>query len=290
MPHRNGVDTGSDICRGRPARRESELTSERCLSARKWSSTTLIWRVRRETEAKAKPNGKTIDVKSLTATLFTLLLFSTPQARSEEPTRNQHATPPEHTLTGQVLLPSGSGSRGVEMLVTVTEMDRDPRVVWLLFDEQGRFSHTFRGSLTGVKVTAGIGAEVHRIDAADLPEADAAGRIDVGVIDLRDRLARHRMVLRAADGAAQGEVRVGMWFGPPPVGPSGEPVSLGSRQFPPVALGGEVEWLLSREAHSIYFLIERPSGSGREAEWRGGRQRLFGPFTAAEIPAELIMD
>jgi hypothetical protein len=219
-----------------------------------------------------------------------LLVFATACARGGDPARDPHAASPERTMVGQVLLPSGSGSRGVEVLITVTGTVSDPRTVWVLFDEQGRFAHTFRGSLTDVRVTAGIRAEVHRIDTEDLPEVDQADQIDLGVIDLRDRLARHRMVLRAADGKPQGDVRVAMWFGLPPVGPEGEPVSLGSRQFPPVALGSEVEWLLSHKAHSIYFLVERPSGLGRGTQWRSGHQRLFGPLSSAEIPAELIMD
>ena len=225
------------------------------------------------------------------AALFAVLLvFAAACARGGEPARDQHAAQPERTLVGQVLLPSGFGSRGVEVLVTATGTGSDPRVVWLLFDEQGRFAHTFRGSLASVKVTAGVWGEVDRIDTEDLPEVNQAGQIDVGVIDLRDRLTRHRMVLRAADGKPQGDVRVAMFFGLPPVGPGGQRVALGSRQFPPVALGSEVDWLLSHEAHSIYFLVERPSGLGRGTEWRSGHQRLFGPFTSAEIPAELIMD
>ena len=162
------------------------------------------------------------------------------------------------------------------------------RKVWVLFDEQGRFSHPFHGDLTSVQVVAA--AEVYGIGAEDLPEVSLAGQIDVGVIDLRDRLTRHRLPVRAADGKPSGDVRVAMWFGPPPVGPGGGRVELGSRQFPTVTLGSEVEWLLSHEAHSVYFLVERPSGSGRGTEWRSGHQRLFGPFTSAEIPAELIMD
>jgi len=218
------------------------------------------------------------------------LVFAAACAHGGEAAREQHAASPERVMVGQVLLPSGFGSRGVEVLITVTGADSGTRTVWVLFDEQGRFAHTLRGSLTDVRITAGIGDEVHRIDTEDLPEVNRAGRIDLGVIDLRERLSMHRMVLRAADGKPQGDVRVAMWFGLPPVGPEGEPVSLGSRQFPQVALGSEVEWLLSHEAHSIYFLVERPSGVGRGTKWRSGHQRLFGPFTSAEIPAELIMD
>jgi hypothetical protein len=222
--------------------------------------------------------------------LVALLVSADACERRDDPASDVHAVPSERTLVGQVLLPSGVGSRGVELLITVTATDGEPRKVWLLFDEQGRFAHTLDGSLTSVKVTAGIRAEVYRLDTEELPQVDQAGQIDLGVIDLRDQLARHRMTLRTADGKPPGLVRVAMWFGPPHVGPRGEPVSLGSRQFPPVAPGSEVEWLLSHEAHSIYFLVERPSGPGRGRAWRSGHQQLFGPFTSAEIPAELIMD
>lgn len=81
-----------------------------------------------------------------------------------------------------------------------------------------------------------------------------------------------------------------MCFGPPPVGPRGERIALGPRQFPPIALGSEVEWLLPHEALPVYFLVERPAGSGRGREWRSGHQRLFGPFTSATLPTEPLMD
>ncbi|NOX58712.1 MAG: hypothetical protein GXP29_07630 [Planctomycetes bacterium] len=228
-------------------------------------------------------------MKSLATTVFAVLLvFVAACACRREPASDQHTAMSERTLVGQLLLPIGSGSRGVEVLVKVTASGGEPRVAWVLFDEQGRFAHTFRGNLTSVQVTAA--AEVHRIDTEDIPEVDQAGQIDVGVIDLRNRLTEYRLMVRAADGKPPGDVRVGMWFGLPPVGPRGEPVSLGSRQFPPVALGSELDWLLPHEAHSIYFLVERPSGTGRGTEWRSGHQRLFGPFISAELPAELIMD
>ncbi len=40
----------------------------------------------------------------------------------------------------------------------------------------------------------------------------------------------------------------------------------------------------------IYFLVERPEGSGRGIHWRSGSQRLFGPFTSADFPSKLAMD
>lgn len=219
-----------------------------------------------------------------------LLFFAAACAQSGAPAPDQHAASSERSLSGQILLPSGVGSRGVELILTVTAADSEPHRVWVLFDEQGHFTHTFHGSLTGFTVTAGLKREVYRIDTDDLPEANKEGQIDVGLIDLRESLTRYRLVLRAADGKPPGDVKVAMWFGLPPVGPSGEPVSLGSRQFPAVALGSETEWLLPQEADSIYFLVERPDGPARGVDWRRGHQRLFGPFTAPDIPAELFMD
>jgi hypothetical protein len=217
-------------------------------------------------------------MKSLTAVLFAVLLGFA------------HAAPPERVLVGQLLLPSGIGSRGVQILLTVVDEGNDPRVVWVLFDEQGRFTHDYHGVLTSVRVTAGVGADVHRVDTEDLPEVNQAGKIDLGEIDLRNRLTRHRLTVHEADRKPSGVVRVAMWFGLPPVGPQGEPVSLGSRQFPQVVLGSEAEWLLPNKGQSIYLLVERPVGPGRGRKWRSGQQKLFGPFTSADVPTELIMD
>lgn len=195
----------------------------------------------------------------------------------------------DRTLVGQLILPSGPGSRGVEVLMTVAPIDGEPRTVWVLFDDQGRFSHTFQETLTSVEVTTGM-REIYRIDAGELPEANQAGQIELGAIKLLDRLVRHRLVLRAADDEPSGDVRIGLWFGPPPVGPRGEPVSLGSRQFPEIVLGSELEWLLPHDARDVFFLVERPVGASRGAEWRSGELSLFGPFTSADIPAELVLE
>lgn len=228
-------------------------------------------------------------MKSLATTrLAVLLVFAAACGCRGEPASDQHRVPLEHTLVGQLLLPAGSGSRGVEILVITAPRGSEPRTAWVRFDEQGLFSHTYSETLASVTVTAG--SDVYRVDAGDLPEVDQAGRIDLGVIDLRDRLVRHRLMVRAADGKPSGEVRVAMFSGPPPVGPRGEPVSLGSGQFPPVALDSDMEWLIPHKAQGIYFLVERPDGPGRGTEWRSGQQKLFGPFTSAALPAELIVE
>lgn len=222
-----------------------------------------------------------------TVCLAVILAFAAVCSCSGEPVSPQRRVPLEHTLVGQLLLPPGAGSRGVEVLVKTESGGGEPGIAWVLFDEHGLFSRTFRETVTRVTVTAGD--EVYRADAGDLPEVDQAGRIDLGVIDLRDRLMRHRLMVRAADGMPPGEVRVAMFSGPPPVGPFGEPVSLGSGQFPPVALDSEMEWLVPQAARDVYFLVERPAGSGRGLEWRSGQQNLFGPFTSADLPTELIV-
>lgn len=222
-----------------------------------------------------------------TARLALLVVLAVACGLRGEPARAQFRVPIEHTLVGRLLLPPGSGSRGVEILARTAAGGSEPRTTWVLFDEQGFFSQTLRDTLTSVTVTAG--GEVHRVDAGDLPDADQGRRIDLGVIDLRDRLMSHHLTVRATDGKP-GEVRVAMFFGPPPVGTRGEPVSLGSRQFPPIALGSNVEWLLPHRAQGVHFLVERPAGPGRGTEWRSGEQRLFGPFTSAGLPAELILE
>ena len=62
MPFCNGADTGSDICRGRPARRESEQTSRGYLVARKYMGTVINeeskgkWRLR-STICALRPSG-----------------------------------------------------------------------------------------------------------------------------------------------------------------------------------------------------------------------------------------
>ncbi len=218
--------------------------------------------------------------------VWSLLLATGACSCNDTDAHRGHPVPTAGTLAGQLLLPAGNGSRGVEVLVSAAT--EDAAITWVLFDGRGHFTHHFTTGLSRVTVTAG--AVVHQIDTTDLPRADQEGRIDVGVIDLREHLTEHRLFVRAAVGTAGGDVRVGMWFGPPPVGPFGEPVSLGSRQFPPVALGSETAWLVPNEAHDIYFVVERPVGPARGTQWRSGHQRHFGPFTAAALPGELIMD
>ncbi len=196
----------------------------------------------------------------------------------------------ETTLVGQVLLPGGFSRRGLEVHATVTIPNGESFDQWLLFNKDGHFSHKFKGMLDNVTVTAGVSFEVFRIDREVLSESNQAAQIDVGIIDLRDRLKRHHLIIRSEQGKATGEIRVAMWFGLPLVGPGGGRVSLGSKQFPSTTLGSEQEWLVPLKAQSIYFLVERPAESRQNDEWRTGQQQLFGPFTSEALPTELLMD
>ncbi len=66
----------------------------------------------------------------------------------------------KQTLVGQILLPAGLGSRGVELMVKITEGGGEPSVTWVHFDTEGHFSHAFRGELTHIQIAPGIGQEV----------------------------------------------------------------------------------------------------------------------------------
>ena len=81
-----------------------------------------------------------------------------------EPAHHQADPAPTKTLVGQLLLPPGSGSRGVEVVATFTEAGSEPRDQWILFDEEGRFSDTVRGHLDGVVVSNGHRTALYAID------------------------------------------------------------------------------------------------------------------------------
>ena len=222
--------------------------------------------------------------------LVTLLGLAVSCANKGEVERIIEADYSELTLIGQVLLPGGFARRGMEVHATVIEPDGQFRDTWLLFNDKGHFSHAYRGKLESLTVSVGVSAEVFRVEGEDLPKINRSGQIDMGKIDLQDRVRNHRLMVGAEEGKEPGEVRVAMWFGLPPVGHNGGRVSLGSKQFPSMVLGNELDWLVPLEIESIYFLVERPSESGQGNGWWSGRQRLFGPFSSTDLPSELLMD
>lgn len=194
----------------------------------------------------------------------------------------QEITVSERTLLGQVLLPPGNGSRGVEVIALI-QFNGKPRQQWILFDDDGHFTHTFRGDLKSLTVHAGIDATLRKYEKSTLPQTDDDRRVDFGIIDLRHLVQAHQLKLQSHGKA--GEVRIAMWSGPPTAG-----VALGSRQFPTRIIGQSVDWLVPPDQKAIYFLVERPLDSGRESAWRTGEQTLFGPYSNSDLPAELVID
>lgn len=196
------------------------------------------------------------------------------------------------TLIGQLLLPGEGGQADVELRVSLTVWvaapDGETRQLWIFPDADGRFTSEIPGVLNRVSVFAG--SEVYRVELADLPRADASGQVDLGSIDLRASLVVWRVRVRAAEGAPGGVVRIGRWVGSPHRGPLGELPALGSKQFPTLELGREIEWLLPPDASAVHFLVERPDGPGRGRHWRGGPQQVFGPYDASEPPLELVLN
>lgn len=223
---------------------------------------------------------------------FTALLGCSAEPASTDATRGESLpaptpSPQAATLVGQLLLPGDGGRRGVELHVWVTAPNGEVRQLWVLPEADGRFAREITGVPTRVSVSAG--SEVHSIEAADLPSADAMGDIDLGEIDLREQLLMHRVRLRATDSSPGGVVRVGLWIGPPHTGPRGELPSLGSKQFPPFELGSDVDWLLPPKSSAVYFLVERPDGPDHTINWRSGKQQVFGPYDSSAFPLVLVL-
>lgn len=192
--------------------------------------------------------------------------------------------PPRH-LAGRLVLPPGEGVRGVDVELRFLLVSGETATKWAIPDPEGRFGHAIDERPHSVVVTAGVGFDLRALPTEALPQHDSAGLIDLGELDLSDLLERHSLRLEAAPGAALGQVRVGMWSGPPP--PS---VALGSRQFPSVEVGSVQEWLVPAGAEEIYFLIERPRDPDPTAPWWGGGQQLYGPFDQGSLPAALTLD
>ena len=132
-------------------------------------------------------------------------------------------------LVGQLILP-GESSRGdlelrADLRAWIAAPDGEVRQVWIFPDATGRFVWELPGPLTRVSLFAG--SEVHRIDAVDFPLADAQGTVDLGPIEMRERVVPWRVRIRDARAAGEGAVRIGRWIGPPHRGPLGELPSLG---------------------------------------------------------------
>lgn len=193
--------------------------------------------------------------------------------------------PNPRRIGGRLLLPPGDGTRGVDVELRFSSDAENAWTKWVPPEPSGQFGRAIEQLPDSVVVTAGTGFDLLELPAASLPEPDSAGTLDLGELDLRDRLMRHTLRLEPAPDAALGLVRVAMWSGPPP-----PLVALGSRQFPPVPVGTSQEWLVPPDAEAIYFLVERPRDPDPSAPWWEGAQQRFGPFTVETLPAALILD
>jgi hypothetical protein len=206
-------------------------------------------------------------------------------ACATSPAADRTDAAPEYSIEGRVLLPEGEGRRGTEVRLIFATPEGGERFTWVQTDADGRFSYTGEAPPLRAVVHA-AGVDVHTVPV----EAGAGVPIALEVLDLRERLLPHRLTLVAAEGSPAGDVRVAPWAVLPPPGPMGEMVSLGSAQFPELALSDTVEWLLPKSAETITFLTERPDGEARGRAWRTGPQQLFGPYPLTELPDELVIE
>ena len=189
----------------------------------------------------------------------------------------------KQVVVGQLQLPTGSGSRGMHVIIDVANHESTNRQ-WLKLDEEFRFRSSFKGILTNLEIATGVATIVHRLNAQELAQLTKQNTVDVGTIDLRKRLQARKIKL-LSDSATT--LRIGMWLEEPARDFAGSLPSLGSRQFPEIEAGKEMNWLLPSEFDTAYFLVEEAANERRGREWRGGKQKLFGPFRSSELPTEL---
>lgn len=197
-------------------------------------------------------------------------------------------------MIGRLLLPGEGGRRGLEVHawiappVSADWQGEEEEQLWIFPDADGRFERELASTLT--RATIDTGAVVHVFDVGALAGPDASGTLDLGVVDLRERLVEQRVRVVTAPGGQGGAVRLGLWIGGPPRGPFGGLPGLGSIQFPTRTIGEETAWLMPRDARDVYFLVERHADPEGTEPWFTGEQYVFGPFTAADFPLELVME
>lgn len=214
------------------------------------------------------------------------------ESRSEVPpsqsAASHSAASPDGVILGRVLLPGEGGRRGLEVHAWYTHTNGTEQQLWILPEDDGRFENAFTGVMTRAQVVAG--SRVLEFGPGDLQRSTGEGVVDLGTIDLRERLAVFPIRVRAGDGSREGFVRVGLWIGSPHTGPQGELPSLGSRQFPPHEMDQTINWVLPPDTRDVYFLVERSDEAGLSGSWRARAQQLFGPFDSSSFPVELVLD
>lgn len=186
-------------------------------------------------------------------------------------------------VVGQLRLPAGNGARGVHVIIDISS-DGSTTREWLELDDGLRFRSSFTGSLTRLQIVTGVSTLVHRFDAGELAGLTKGNSVDVGNIDLRRHLQAHKIKFSSA---GANTLRAGMWLEKPSTDFAGNLPSLGSRQFPELEAGKEMDLLLPSRFDAGYFLVEEPADARRGRDWRSGKQRLFGPFRSPDLPAEL---
>ncbi len=199
------------------------------------------------------------------------------------PAQNVQNPKLDQVVVGQLQLPPGNGARGVHVIIDIVN-DGSTTREWLNLDDAFRFQGSFTGALTRLEIATGVSTIVHRFNEPELAQLKKQNSVDIGIIDLRRRLQSHKITF-FSEGAKT--LRTGMWLEKPNTDFMGNLPSLGSRQFPEVKEGKEMDLLLPSEFDSAYFLLEEPADERRGREWRSGKQNLFGPFRSTELPAEL---
>lgn len=189
-------------------------------------------------------------------------------------------------IVGKLLLPPGSGSRGMHVILDI-DIDDSLHREWLELDDVFSFRSSFTGTLKKLEVATGLASVVHQLNAQELAQLTKQDTVDIGIIDLREQLLSHKIKVLSE---AATTLRIGMWLEQPMTDFSGNLPSLGSRQFPEIAAGKEADWLIPSEFDTVYFLVEEPADRRRGREWQSGRQKLFGPYRSTNLPAELSMD
>ena len=186
-------------------------------------------------------------------------------------------------VVGQLRLPAGGGARGVHVIIDIAN-DGSTSREWLNLDSELRFRSSFAGSLTKLEIATGVSTTVHQFNAEELARLTKQNSIDVGTIDLLEQLQAHKIKFSSA---GANTLRTGMWLEKPSTDFAGNLPSLGSRQFPEIEAGKEMDLLLPSKFDTAYFLVEEPADARRGREWRSGKQMLFGPFRSPELPTEL---
>lgn len=191
--------------------------------------------------------------------------------------------PIEKIVKGELLLPPGDGSRGIHLIIDVVNNESLNRH-WLSLEEGFKFQKNFVGTLEKLEVATALSTIVYQLNEKELSQLASKSIVNLGTIDLRTQLKNHKITILSQN---KNTLRIGMWLNKPVTDTSGYLPSLGSRQFPEIEAGTEINYLIPSKFDTAYFLLEEPSDNKRGKEWRSGKQKLFGPFSSSKLPSVL---